>query len=145
MQFFDLHRQLNLSDIITPFLTLKELEQQVWFLAKIRVEYDCLIDSEYLKGQAVLKSNHDIQIELDWLLHDTGQELQILFIGIETPAHSDTSIIIKGAQLIGTDQQILSTMAFNLWIEGTLLPMLPNIRKDIKARLNLWDYVQYDG
>ena len=30
-------------------------------------------------------------------------------------------------------------------IDGTLLPMLPNIRKEIKARLNLWDYAEYDG
>lgn len=144
MQFFDLNRQFSLSDIVTPLLTLKDLEQQEWWLAKIRVEYDCLANSECLRGQAILKSNYHIQLELDWLLHDTGHELQIQFIGIETPADSETFIIVKGAQLTGTDHQLLSTSALSLWIEGTLLPMLPNIRKEIKARLNLWDYAQYD-
>ncbi len=38
-----------------------------------------------------------------------------------------------------------SAQALSLWIDGTLLPMMPNIRKEIKARLNLWDYVEYDG
>lgn len=62
MQFFDLSRQFNLSDILTPYKTLNELGQQEWFLAKVRVEYDCLSDSETLEGQAVLKSSENIQL-----------------------------------------------------------------------------------
>lgn len=145
MQFFDLSRQFNLSDILTPFQTLENLEQQDWFLAKVRVEYDCLNDTDILEGQAVLKSNQNIQIELEWLIQDTGHELQVLFKGIETPANKETFVLIKGAQLISTDEKMLSSQALSLWIDGTLLPMLPHIRKEIKARLNLWDYMEYDG
>lgn len=145
MQFFDLSRQFNLSDILTPNKTLNDLEKQEWMLSKVRVEHDCLSDNELIEGQAVLKSNQNIQIELEWLIQDTGYELQVLFKGIETAASSETLVLVKGAQLIDADEQQLSAQALSLWIDGTLLPMMPNIRKDIKARLNLWDYVEYDG
>ena len=145
MQFFDLSRQFNLSDILTPFKTLEDLDAQEWILSKVRVEHDCLSDHELIEGQAVLKSNQNIQIELEWLIQDTGHELQVLFKGIETAAETEIFVVVKGAQLIGADQQKLSSQALSLWIDGTLLPLMPNIRKEIKARLNLWDYVEYDG
>lgn len=53
--------------------------------------------------------------------------------------------MVKGVQLVDEQQQLISAQALSLWIDGTLLPMLPNIRKEIKARLNLWDYVEYDS
>ena len=145
MQFFDLSRQFNLSDILTPYKTLNDLEKQEWMLSKVRVEHDCLSDNELIEGQAVLKSSQNVQIELEWLIQDTGYELQVLFKGIETSASSETLVLVKGAQLIDADEQQLSAQALSLWIDGTLLPMMPNIRKEIKARLNLWDYVEYDG
>lgn len=145
MQFFDLSRQFNLSDILTPYKTLNELGQQEWFLAKVRVEYDCLFDSEILEGQVVLKSNENIQLELEWIIQDTGAELQVLFKGIETEANEETLLLVKGAQIVDTEQNKISAQALSLWINGTLLPMLPNIRREIKSRLNLWDYVEYDG
>ncbi|WP_180173858.1 hypothetical protein [Acinetobacter sp. YH01024] len=145
MQFFDLSRQFNLSDILTPFTTLPELGHQEWFLSKVRVEHDCLSDNEMIEGQAVLKSNHNIQIELEWLIQDTGHELQLLFKGIETAASEETLVIVKGAQIVDDANKKVSSQTLSLWIDGTLLPMLPHIRKEIKARLNLWDYVEYDG
>lgn len=145
MQFFDLSRQFNLSNILTPYKTLNELGQQEWFLAKVRVEYDCLSDSETLEGQAVLKSSENIQLELEWIIQDTGSELQVLFKGIETEANEETLLLVKGAQIVDTEQKNISAQALSLWIDGTLLPMLPNIRREIKSRLNLWDYVEYDG
>ncbi|WP_180040326.1 hypothetical protein [Acinetobacter sp. YH12218] len=145
MQFFDLSRQFNLSDILTPFTTLSDLGHQEWFLSKVRVEHDCLSDNEMIEGQAVLKSNHNIQIELEWLIQDTGHELQLLFKGIETAASEETLVIVKGAQIVDDANKKVSSQTLSLWIDGTLLPMLPNIRKEIKARLNLWDYVEYDG
>ena len=145
MQFFDLNRQFKLSDILTPTLTLNDLSQQEWFLAKIRVEHDCISDDEIVAGQAILKSNQNIQIELEWLIQDSGYDLQVLFKGIETEASEETLVTVKGAQLVDTQQQLLTAQALSLWIDGTLLPMLPNIRREIKSRLNLWDYVEYDG
>ena len=145
MQFFDLSRQFNLSDILTPYKTLNELGHQQWFLAKVRVEYDCLSDSEILEGQAVLKSSENIQLELEWIIQDTGSELQVLFKGIETEANEETLLLVKGAQIVDSEQKKISVQALSLWIDGTLLPMLPNIRREIKSRLNLWDYVEYDG
>ncbi|RKG54245.1 hypothetical protein D7V64_04695 [Acinetobacter cumulans] len=145
MQFFDLSRQFNLSDILTPNKTLNDLEAQEWMLSKVRVEHDCLSENELIEGQAILKSSQNIQIELEWLIQDTGYELQVLFKGIETPASSETLVLVKGAQLIDANEQQLSAQALSLWIDGTLLPLMPNIRKEIKARLNLWDYVEYDG
>ena len=145
MQFFDLSPQFNLSDILTPFTTLSELGHQEWFLSKVRVEHDCLSDNELIEGQAILKSNHNIQIELEWLIQDTGHELQLLFKGIETAASEETLVIVKGAQIVDDANKKVSSQTLSLWIDGTLLPMLPNIRKEIKARLNLWDYVEYDG
>ncbi|MFD1437546.1 hypothetical protein HLH14_14875 [Acinetobacter sp. ANC 4282] len=145
MQFFDLSRQFNLSGILTPYKTLNELGQQEWFLAKVRVEYDCLSDSETLEGQAVLKSSENIQLELEWIIQDTGSELQVVFKGIETEANEETLLLVKGAQIIDSEQKNISAQALSLWIDGTLLPMLPNIRREIKSRLNLWDYVEYDG
>ncbi|MCL6230978.1 MULTISPECIES: hypothetical protein [Acinetobacter] len=145
MQFFDLSRQFNLSDILTPFTTLSDLGHQEWFLSKVRVEHDCLSDNDMIEGQAVLKSNHNIQIELEWLIQDTGHELQLLFKGIETAASEETLVIVKGAQIVNDANKKVSSQTLSLWIDGTLLPMLPNIRKEIKARLNLWDYVEYDG
>lgn len=145
MQFFDLSRQFNLSDILTPYKTLDDLGAQDWFLAKVRVEHDCQADSELIEGQAVLKSNQNVQLELEWLIQDTGFELQVLFKGIETEASEETLVMVKGAKLIDADEQLISAQTLSLWIDGTLLPMLPNIRKEIKARLNLWDYVEYDG
>ena len=145
MQFFDLSRQFNLSDILTPYKTLNELGHQQWFLAKVRVEYDCLSDSEILEGQAVLKSSENIQLELEWMIQDSGSELQVLFKGIETEANEETLLLVKGAQIVDAEQKKISAQALSLWIDGTLLPMLPNIRREIKSRLNLWDYVEYDG
>ncbi|MCO8045256.1 hypothetical protein NI467_07830 [Acinetobacter bohemicus] len=145
MQFFDLSRQFKLSDILIPVKTLQDLSQQEWFLSKIRVEHDCLSNSDLIEGQAVLKSSENIQIELEWLIQDTGYELQVLFKGIETEASEETLVVVKGAQLIDEQQQLLSAQALSLWIDGSLLPMLPHIRKEIKARLNLWDYVEYDA
>ena len=145
MQFFDLSRQFNLSDILTPYKTLNELGHQQWFLAKVRVEYDCLSDSEILEGQAVLKSSENIQLELEWMIQDTGSELQVLFKGIETEANEETLLLVKGAQIVDAEQKKISAQALSLWVDGTLLPMLPNIRREIKSRLNLWDYVEYDG
>ena len=145
MQFFDLSRQFNLSDILTPYKTLNELGHQEWFLAKVRVEYDCLSDSEILEGQAVLKSSENIQLELEWMIQDTGSELQVLFKGIETEANEQTLLLVKGVQIVDTERKNISAQALSLWLDGTLLPMLPNIRREIKSRLNLWDYVEYDG
>ena len=145
MQFFDLSRQFNLSDILTPYKTLNELGHQEWFLAKVRVEYDCLSDSEILEGQAVLKSSENIQLELEWMIQDSGSELQVLFKGIETEANEQTLLLVKGAQIVDAEQKKISAQALSLWVDGTLLPMLPNIRREIKSRLNLWDYVEYDG
>ena len=53
--------------------------------------------------------------------------------------------MVKGAQLIDHENNQLSAQALRLWIDGTLLALLPHIRKEIKARLNVWDYVEYDG
>ena len=145
MQFFDLSRQFNLSDILIPYQTLNELEHQEWFLAKVRVEYDCLSDSEILEGQAVLKSSENIHLDLEWMIQDTGSELQVLFKGIETEANEQTLLLVKGAQIVDAEQKNISAHALSLWVDGTLLPMLPNIRREIKSRLNLWDYVEYDG
>ena len=145
MQIFDLSRQFKFSHILTPVKTLHDLSQQEWYLAKIRVEHDCLSDSDTVEGQVVLKSSENIQLELEWLIQDSGYELQVLFKGVETEATDETGIMLKGAQLVDEQQQVLSTQALSLWIDGTLLPMLPEIRQEIKARLNLWDYVEYDG
>lgn len=93
----------------------------------------------------MLKSNQNIQIELEWLIRDTGHELQVLFKGVETAAAAETLVLVKGAQLVDAENQTLSSQALSLWIDRTLLPLIPNIRKEIKARLNLWDYVEYDG
>ena len=140
MQFFDLSRQFKFSDILTPVKTLHDLSQQEWYL-----EHDCLSDSDTVEGQVVLKSSENIQLELEWLIQDSGYELQVLFKGVETEATDETGIMLKGAQLVDELQQVLSAQALSLWIDGTLLPMLPEIRQEIKARLNLWDYVEYDG
>ena len=87
MQFFDLSRQFNLNDILTPKKTLDDLGGQEWFLSKIRVEYDCpASDSNILEGQAILKSSENIQIELEWVIVDTGYELQILLKVLKTIA-----------------------------------------------------------
>ncbi|MFZ0023984.1 hypothetical protein [Acinetobacter sp.] len=145
MQFFDLSGQFKFSDILTPVKTLHDLSQQEWYLAKVRVEHDCLSNSATVEGQVVLKSSENIQLELEWLIQDSGYELQVLFKGIEIEATDETGIMLKGAQLVDEQQQVLSAQAFSLWIDGTLLPMLPEIRQEIKARLNLWDYVEYDG
>ena len=145
MQFFDLSRQFKLSDILTPNKTLQELSAQEWFLAKIRVEHDCISDTEVIKGQAIIQSNENIQIELEWLIQDSGYDLQVLFKGVETEVNEETLVVVKGAKLVDEQQQLLSSQALSLWIDGTLLPLLPNIRREIKSRLNLWDYVEYDG
>lgn len=145
MQFFDLSRQFNLNDILLPYKTLDDLGRQEWFLSKVRVEYNCLSESDLLEGQVVLKSNENIQIELEWLILDTGFELQVLFKGIETETNEETLLLVKGVQIIDVEQKKISAQALSLWLDGTLLPMLPKIRTEIKARLNLWDYVEYDN
>lgn len=145
MQFFDLSRQFKLSDILTPNKTLQELSAQEWFLAKIRVEHDFISDTEVIEGQAIIQSNENIQIELEWLIQDSGYDLQVLFKGVGTEVNEETLVVVKGAKLVDEQQQLLSSQALSLWIDGTLLPLLPNIRRDIKSRLNLWDYVEYDG
>ncbi|HAA06273.1 MULTISPECIES: hypothetical protein [Acinetobacter] len=145
MQFFDLSRQFKLSDILTPNKTLQELSAQEWFLAKIRVEHDCISDTEVIEGQVIIQSNENIQIEMEWLIQDSGYDLQVLFKGVETEVNEETLVVVKGAKLVDEQQQLLSSQALSLWIDGTLLPLLPNIRREIKSRLNLWDYVEYDG
>lgn len=144
MQFFDLNRQYPLTDLFVPTYTLENLAQQEWFLAKISIDYDCLEPKDSTEGRVLLQSNHNVQIELEWLIHDTGYELQVLFKGIETEALQQTLVFIKGAELVDSSQHRLSIEALSLWIDGTLLPMLPHLRRDIKQRLNLWDYVEYD-
>ncbi|MDM1764359.1 MULTISPECIES: hypothetical protein [unclassified Acinetobacter] len=143
MQFFDLSQKFNLDDILIPHHTLDELKMQEWFLSKVRVDHDCLSTNDFLEGQAILKSNKNIEIELEWQIIDTGHSLQVLFKGIETVVSEQTLIVVKGVHLIDATQRKISTQAFSLWIDGTLLPLLPNIRSEIKARLNLWDYVEY--
>ncbi|OIJ37659.1 MULTISPECIES: hypothetical protein [Acinetobacter] len=145
MQFFDLSRQFKLSDILTPNKTLQELSAQEWFLAKIRVEHDCISDTEVIEGQVIIQSNENIQIEMEWLIQDSGYDLQVLFKGVETEVNEETLVVVKGAKLVDEQQQLLSSQALSLWIDGTLLPLLPNIGREIKSRLNLWDYVEYDG
>ena len=145
MQVFDLSRQFNLNDILVPYKTLDDLGRQEWFLSKVRVEHNCLSESDLLEGQVVLKSNENIQIELEWLILDTGFELQVLFKGIETETNEETLLLVKGVQIIDVEQKKISAQALSLWLDGTLLPMLPKIRTEIKARLNLWDYVEYDN
>ncbi|MDP1445602.1 hypothetical protein Q8G43_11645 [Acinetobacter schindleri] len=145
MQFFDLSRQFKLSDILTPNKTLQELSAQEWFLAKIRVEHDCISDTEVIEGQVIIQSNENIQIEMEWLIQDSGYDLQVLFKDVETEVNEETLVVVKGAKLVDEQQQLLSSQALSLWIDGTLLPLLPNIRREIKSRLNLWDYVEYDG
>lgn len=144
MQFFDLNRSFHLDDILTPYYTLEDLNHQEWILAKVRVEHDCLNETEHLEGHAVLRSNQGIQIELDWMIQDTGHELLVLFKGIETPIAAQQGIIVKGAQLVDVDQKIISAHALSVWVDTVLLNLLPQLRRDIKARLNLWDYVEYD-
>lgn len=145
MQFFDLSRQFHLRDILTPSKNLSDLEHQNWFLSKVRVDHDCETDSDVIEGQVILKSNENIQIELEWIIQDTGFELQVLFKGIEIEAKAATYVTVKGAKLFDENQHELTAQALSLWIDGTLFNMLPNLRKEVKARLNLWDYVEYDG
>lgn len=144
MQFFDLNRQFNLNDILTPRKTLHDLSHQEWFLYKIRVEHNCVEPDEVIQGSAVLQSNQNIQLELEWIIVDSGYDLQVLFKGIETDVNDETLIHLKGAHLVDEQGIDLSTQALSLWIDGTLLPMIPHIRREIKSRLNLWDYVEYD-
>lgn len=144
MQFFDLSRQFDLDEIITPSYNLDELAQQNWFLAKVRVEHDCLNASDSVAGQAVLKSNRNVEVELAWIIRDTGHELRVLFEGIETQITDHSGVIVKGARLCDVNQNALSAQALTLWIEGTLLPMIPHLRREIKACLNLWDYIEYN-
>ena len=145
MQFFDLSRQFNLDQMITPSYNLNELAEQDWFLAKVRVEYDCLNASDSVAGQVVLKSNCNVEIELAWIIQDTGHALHVLFEGIETQSTPHSGVMLKGARLCDVNQKPLSAQALSLWIDGTLLPMLPHLRREIKAHLNLWDYVEYEN
>ena len=144
MQFFDLSRQFNLDQIITPSYNLDEIAQQDWFLAKVRVEYDCLNASDSAAGQVVLKSNCNVEVELAWIIRDTGHELRVLFEGIETQSTTHSGVMVKGARLYDVNQKALSAQALSLWIDGTLLPMIPHLRREIKACLNLWDYIEYN-
>ena len=121
MQFFDLSRQFNLNDILLPYKTLDDLGRQEWFLSKVRVEYNCLSESDLLEGQVVLKSNENIQIELEWLILDTGFELQVIFKGIETETNEETLLLVKGAQIIDVEQNKISAQALSLWLDSTLL------------------------
>ena len=50
MQYFDLSRQFNLNDLLIPSLNLTELSQQEWFLAKIRVDHDCIDTNDSVEG-----------------------------------------------------------------------------------------------
>ncbi len=143
MQFFDLSRQFNLNDLLIPSLNLTELSQQEWFLTKIRVDHDCIHENDSVEGQAIIQSNQNVQIELEWMIFDSGYDLQVLFKGIETEVNQQTLLCIKGAKIIDDQKEPISTHALSLWIEGTLLLLLPNIRREIKLRLNLWDYVGF--
>ena len=143
MQFFDLSRQFNLNDLLIPSLNLTELSQQEWFLTKIRVDHDCIHENDSIEGQAIIQSNQNVQIELEWMIFDSGYDLQVLFKGIETEVNQQTLLCIKGAKIIDDQKEPISTHALSLWIEGTLLLLLPNIRREIKLRLNLWDYVEF--
>jgi hypothetical protein len=53
-----------------------------------------------VEGQVVLKSNQNIQIELEWLIQDTGHELLVQFKGIETAASEETFVLPKVAVAI---------------------------------------------
>ena len=143
MQFFDLSRQFNLNDLLIPSLNLNELPQQEWLVAKISVDHDCIHENDSVEGQVIIQSNQNVQIELEWLIFDSGYDLQVLFKGIETEVNQQTLLCIKGAKIIDYQKEPISTHALSLWIEGTLLPLLPNIRREIKLRLNLWDYVGF--
>lgn len=143
MQFFDLSRQFNLNDLLIPSFNLNDLSRQNWFLAKIRVDHDCINDNDSIEGQAIIQSDQSVQIELEWTIFDSGHDLQVLFKGIETEVNQQTLLCIKGAKIVDDQKDPISTHALSLWIEGTLLPLLPNIRREIKSRLNLWDYVQF--
>ena len=143
MQFFNLSRQFNLNDLLIPSLNLTELSQQEWFLTKIRVDHDCIHENDSVEGQVIIQSNQNVQIELEWTIFDSGYDLQVLFKGIETEVNQQTLLCIKGAKIIDDQKEPISTHALSLWIEGTLLPLLPNIRREIKLRLNLWDYVGF--
>lgn len=143
MQFFDLSRQFNLNDLLIPSFNLNDLSRQNWFLAKIRVDHDCINDNDSIEGQAIIQSDQSVQIELEWTIFDSGHDLQVLFKGIETEVNQQTLLCIKGAKIIDDQKDPISTHALSLWIEGTLLPLLPNIRREIKSRLNLWDYVEF--
>ena len=143
MQFFDLSRQFNLNDLLIPSLNLNELSQQEWFLAKIRVDHDCIHENDSVEGQVIIQSNQNVQIELEWLIFFFFYDLQVLFKGIETEVNQQTLLCIKGAKIIDDQKEPISTHALSLWIEGTLLLLLPNIRREIKLRLNLWDYVEF--
>lgn len=144
MQFFDLNHQFPRDAHCPPIFTLEELNKHHWFLAKVRVEYNCLSKQELVSGQAVLQSNHNLQIELDWVIHDTGHELQVLFKGIETNEYGASRLLVTGAQLVDQQQHLVSVQALSLWIDSSLLSMLPKLRRDIKSYLGLWDYVEYD-
>ena len=143
MQFFDLSRQFNLNDLLISSLNLNELSQQEWFLAKIRVDHDCIHENDSVEGQVIIQSNQNVQIELEWLIFDSGYDLQVLFKGIETEVNQQTLLCIKGAKIIDDEKERIYSDDLSLWIEGTLLLLLPNIRREIKLRLNLWDYVGF--
>ncbi len=143
MQFFDLSQSFHLNDIFIPKMTLDNLSGQNWILAKIRTEHDCLQETSPLQGQVVLKSNQNIFIELSWKIEDTGHALHVLFKGIETQEQDETLILVQGATLLDENEDKISTQALMLWLDGTLLPMLPNLRQAVKTYLNLWDYVEY--
>src|SRR5690606_39965987 len=98
-----------------------------------------------VQARVVLKVSANSQLELVSLMQDSSYELQVLCKGVQTEATRETGIMLKGAQLVDGQQRVLSAQALSLWIDGTLLPMVPEIRQEIKARLNLWDYVEYDG
>ena len=66
-------------------------------------------------------------------------------ISIAASECSATFVTVKGARLVDENQHELKAQALSLWIDATLLNMIPNLRKEVKARLNLWDYVGYDG
>lgn len=143
MHFFDLSENSTRTHYPTA-MTLQQLSEQDWYLAKVRVEYDCIDTESGTQGQVVLRSDANIELELAWQIIDTGHELQVIFQGIESHVKCSSYAVVKGTQLIDHSANVLSTAALSLWIDGILLPMLPNLRSEIKARLNLWDYVEYD-
>lgn len=141
MQFFDFgtpsHRRFFLNSY-----TLDELSEQHWQLAKIRVEHDCLEAQQHLEGQIVLRSSARIDVEIDWTLIDTGHSLELHFKGLGEKFDSGR-VLVKGANIVNQANESIPPEALQLYLDGILANMLPDIEQQIKQYLNVWDYATY--